>query len=150
MSSKFGTSYLTVWSEEKHLTKKCIHLSRIRQYSTECSKKLRSYTTFYNHKQNALLINYIKWKNSSIFDDELFHFHSFHRFQTQVLNINFGLFKFELKSEIAKFQYSSYLTHLDMTIFNKTLLGLVTLVIVVAMSYCLHFSTDIFKDNYYF
>jgi hypothetical protein len=43
----------------------------------------------------------------SISDDEQFRFCSFYIFQTHVQNINFGLFKFEFESEIAKFRYRS-------------------------------------------
>jgi hypothetical protein len=86
------------------------HFIRIRQHSTENSKRLQSCTESYNCKQNVIVINDAKIIISSnfvIFDDEQFWFCFFRRFKTPVQNFDFGLSEFEF--EIAQFQYQSYL-----------------------------------------
>ncbi len=75
----------------KYLMKMCRKFVRNRQFPTEFSKKLCTFTAFYDWKQNG------KWcwnKNSSNFV-KFWHFGSFLRFQAQFKNWDSGLFLFE-------------------------------------------------------
>jgi hypothetical protein len=96
----------------KYLIKQDRHFNRNGLYSTEISKKLKSFTAFYAHKQNATTINNIKQNiscNFIHFDDEQIQFNFFQRYPTPVQNSDFSLFKFKFKLLIAKIQYHSYL-----------------------------------------
>ncbi len=69
----------------------------------------------------------------SISDDEQFRSCSFYIFQTHVQNINFGLFKFEFESEIAKFRYPAGFFNVVLIIITQSVQKLNLVMLSVSM-----------------